>query len=165
MQQAEVKRLRDDLKSAKATLRENVAVIKQDQQAPNTDGLIIIDQTLKYTNQIQMERRKLNEEKEALQAEISQLRAASKDEKVEKEKFYEGAAWLGKQSLTVAESCLTKGENLRLQYHKKVADAAGDEFLRGRAVEWLLDSTVRLTQEVRDENQRLMEAALRNGTR
>jgi hypothetical protein len=65
--EAEVKRLRDDLKSAKATLRENVAVIKQDQQGPNADGLIVIDQTLKYTNQIQMERRKLHEEKEALQ--------------------------------------------------------------------------------------------------
>lgn len=165
MHQTEVKRLRDDLKSAKATLRENVAVIKQDQQAPNTDGLIIIDQTLKYTNQIQMERRKLHEEKEALQLEISQMKTAKKDENAEKEKFYEGAAWLGKQSLTVAENCLTQGEHLRLQYHKKVADAAGDEFLRGRAVEWLLDSTVRLTQEVRDENQRLMEASLRNGTR
>lgn len=165
MHQTEVKRLRDDLKSAKATLRENVAVIKQDQQAPNTDGLIVIDQTLKYTNQIQMERRKLHEEKEALQLEIEQMKTTKKDEKVEKEKFYEGAAWLGKQTLQVAESGLTQGEHLRLQYHKKVADAAGDEFLRGRAVEWLLDSTVRLTQQVRDENQRLMETALRNGTR
>ena len=157
--------MRDDLKSAKATLRENVAVIKQDQQAPNADGLIVIDQTLKYTNQIQMERRKLHEEKEALQLEIAQLKGAKRDEKAEKEKFYEGAAWLGKQSLTAAEGCLTRAEQLRLQYHKKVADAAGDEFLRGRAVEWLLDSTIRLTQEVRDENQRLMEASLRNGTR
>lgn len=67
--------------------------------------------------------------------------------------------------MTAAESCLANAEQLRLQYHKKVADAAGDEFLRGRAVEWLLDSTIRLTQEVRDENQRLMEASLRNGTR
>lgn len=152
MHQTQVKRLRDDLKSAKATLRENVAVIKQDQQAPNTDGLLIIDQTLKYTNQIQIERRKLHEEKEALQHEIAQMSAAKKDEKAEKEKFYEGAAWLGKQSLTVAEKCLNQGENLRLQYHQKVADASGDAFLRGRAVEWLLDSTIRLTQEVRDEN-------------
>lgn len=97
--------------------------------------------------------------------EIANLKTAKQDERVEKEKFYEGAAWLGRQSLTAAESCLVKGETLRLQYHKKVADAAGDEFLRGRAVEWLLDSTVRLTQEVRDENQRLMEAALRSGAR
>lgn len=112
-----------------------------------------------------MERRKLNEEKDALQLEVEQLKAAKTDETAEKAKFYEGAAWLGKQCLTVAEGCLTQGENLRLQYHKKVADAAGDDFLRGRAVEWLLDSTVRLTREVRDENQRLMEASLRNGTR
>jgi len=112
-----------------------------------------------------MERRKLHEEKEALQMEVANLRVAKKDERVEKEKFYEGAAWLGKQSLTAAEDCLTKGEHLRLQYHKKVADASGDEFLKGRAVEWLLDSTVRLTQQVRDDNQRLMEVALRNGAR
>lgn len=88
--------MRDGLKSAKASLRENVAVIKQDQQAPNTDGLIVIDQTLKYTNQIQMERRKLHEEKEALQLQLAQTREAQKDEKAEKEKFYEGASWLGK---------------------------------------------------------------------
>ena len=43
MHQTEVKRLRGDLKSAKAALRENVAVIKQDQQGPNTDGLMVID--------------------------------------------------------------------------------------------------------------------------
>jgi len=65
--------------------------------------------------------------------------------------------------LTVADDCVAKGETLRLQYQKKVADAAKDEFLKGRATEWLLDSTIRLTKQVRDENQRLMELALRNG--
>lgn len=84
--------------------------------------------------------------------EVASLKASKQDERIEKEKFYEGAAWLGKQSLTAAEDCLLKGENLRLQYHKKIADASGDEFLRGRAVEWLLDSTVRLTQQIKDEN-------------
>mgnify|MGYP006108595007 FL=1 len=67
MHQADVKRLKGDLKTAKGALRENVAVIKQDEVGPNKDGLLIIDQTLKYTNEIQIERRRLKEEKEQLQ--------------------------------------------------------------------------------------------------
>jgi hypothetical protein len=66
MHQTDVKRLKGEIKSAKAALRENVAVIKQDESGPNKDGLIVIDQTLKYTNEIQMERRRLKEENDEL---------------------------------------------------------------------------------------------------
>mmetsp|Transcript_1246 Transcript_1246/g.1459 ORF Transcript_1246/g.1459 Transcript_1246/m.1459 type:complete len:187 (+) Transcript_1246:709-1269(+) len=52
MHETDVKRLRGELKSAKAALRENVAVIKQEVAGPNTDGLLIVDQTIKYTNDI-----------------------------------------------------------------------------------------------------------------
>ena len=37
MHQTDVKRLRGELKTAKAALRENVAVIKQDERGPNKD--------------------------------------------------------------------------------------------------------------------------------
>ena len=49
-----------------------------------------------------------------------------------------------------------------MEYLKKQTDAGNDEFLRGRAAEWLLDSTIRVTQQTKDENQRLMENAMRN---
>ena len=52
MHQTDVKRLKDQLKDHKEALRENVAVIKQDEYGPNNDGLLMIDQTLKYTNEI-----------------------------------------------------------------------------------------------------------------
>ena len=52
MHQTDVKRLKGELKTAKTALRENVAVISQEEAGPNTDGLLVIDQTLKYTNQI-----------------------------------------------------------------------------------------------------------------
>jgi hypothetical protein len=51
--------LKGEIIHAKASLRENVAVIKQDERGPNKDGLLIVDQTMKYTNQIQMERKRL----------------------------------------------------------------------------------------------------------
>lgn len=70
MHQTEVKRLKDQLKDTKTALRENVAVISQEERGPNADGLLMIDQTLKYTNEIQMERRKLKEENEDLQKQI-----------------------------------------------------------------------------------------------
>jgi len=43
MQQSEVRRLKGEVKTAKAALRENVAVIKQDEKGPNKDGLLVID--------------------------------------------------------------------------------------------------------------------------
>ena len=109
-----------------------------------------------------MERRKLHDEKEALQAELDKLKLSKKEELQEREKFYEGASWLGRQSLTVADDAVQKGEALKAEYLKKVAECDGDEFLRGRAAEWLVDSTIRLTQQVKDENQRLMEKSMRN---
>ena len=62
------------------------------------------------------------------------------DEFKEKEKFYEGASWLGRQSLNQAETAVNKIETIKLEYLKKVTDAGNDEFMRGRAAEWLLDS-------------------------
>ena len=53
MHQTDVKRLKNELKTTKAALRENVAVIKQEDSGPNNDGLMMIDQTLKYTNESQ----------------------------------------------------------------------------------------------------------------
>jgi hypothetical protein len=43
-----------------------------------------------------------------------------------------------------------------------VAEAEGDEFMRGRAAEWLVEATLRLTQKTKDETQKLMERAMRN---
>jgi len=43
-----------------------------------------------------MERRKLREEKEQLQAELDKLKLKSSDQGDDREKFYEGAAWLGR---------------------------------------------------------------------
>ena len=146
MHQTDVKRLRGELKTAKAALRENVAVIKQEERGPNKDGLLVIDQTVKYTNEIQMERRKLREEKEQLQTELDKLKLKSSDQGLDREKFYEGATWLGRQTLTVAEEGVKKSENLKTEYLGKVAEHPNDEFMRGRAAEWLVDSSIRLAQ-------------------
>lgn len=68
------------------------------------------------------------------------------DEKHEREKFYEGATWLGRQSLNYASDAVEKVDTLKLEYLKKITEAGNDEFLRGRAAEWLLDSTIRVTK-------------------
>lgn len=73
-----------------------MAVISQEERGPNADGLLMIDQTLKYTNEIQMERRKLKEENEDLQKQIDQLKLEKADEMALRHKFYEGASWLGR---------------------------------------------------------------------
>lgn len=70
-----------------------------------------------------MERRKLNSEKDKLQIEVDQLRLEKKDEKLQKEKFYEGATWLGKQSLKVAEDGMHSINKLKMEYHSKITEA------------------------------------------
>jgi hypothetical protein len=91
-----------------------VAVIKQDEYGPNNDGLLMIDQTLKYTNEIQMERRRLQEEKDELQKEIDSMKLAKADQEEERQKFYEGASWLGRQSYAFAEGQVNKLDELKL---------------------------------------------------
>jgi len=49
-----------------------------------------------------MERRRLKEENDQLQSKIDSMNLARKDELDERQKFYEGASWLGRQSLQVA---------------------------------------------------------------
>lgn len=63
--ESDVKRLKAELKDAQQALRENVAVISQEQAGPNY-GLNLVDTTVKYTNQIQIERRELQQENERL---------------------------------------------------------------------------------------------------
>ena len=50
---------------------------------------------------------------------------------------------MGKQSLKVAEDGMQKINKLKMEYHAKITEAQGDEFLRSRAADWLLDSTAR----------------------
>ena len=80
------------------------------------------------------------------------MKLAKADQQAERAKFYEGASWLGRQSLTHAEEQVNKCEDLKLEYLQKLASAGPDEFLRGRAAEWLLDSTIRITQQTKDHN-------------
>ena len=129
---------------------------------PNADGLLIIDQTLKYTNEIQLERRRLQEEKDDLQKQLDSMKLEKADFNLEREKFYEGATWLGRQSVTIADQAVNKLDDLKLEYIKKITECGTDEFKRSRAAEWLLESAIRVTQQQKDENQKLMEAAMRN---
>lgn len=162
MHQTEVKRLKDQLKDTKSALRQNVAVIQQDVRGPNTDGLLIVDQTLKYTNEIQMERRKLKEEKEDLQKQVDLLKLEKVDEVAQRNKFYEGASWLGRQALNVCADSLKECEDLKLEYHRKLVECGDDQFLKGRAAEWFVEKAMRINQHTKDENQRLLETAIRN---
>ena len=61
----------------------------------------------------------------------------------------------------MADEAVNKVEDIKMEYLKKIAEHPSDEFMRGRAAEWLVDSIIRLQQKVKDENQRLIEKSLR----
>eukprot|EP00347_Sterkiella_histriomuscorum_P010297 403376845 len=160
--ETDIKRLKKEVKDNQQALRENVAIIKESNDAP-LNGLVLVDQTVKYTNQIQKERRHLLDENERLQNRIEELEKSTQDEANEREKFYEGATWLGKQ---VLEEC-DRGVHsistvLKRDYHQKLQESGKDLFLRDRVNEWLMDSSERVVKEVREKNAEIVEAALRN---
>ncbi|CDW83586.1 UNKNOWN [Stylonychia lemnae] len=162
MAENDIKRLKKEVKDQNQALRENVAVIKESSEAP-LQGLVLVDQTVKYTNQIQQERRQLQDENERLKKRIEDLERSQKDEDNEREKFYDGAAWLGKQVVEECEKGLSKvSQSLRKEYQKKIDDCGRDDFLKSRVHDWLIDSSERVVKDVRDNNRNLLENALRN---
>lgn len=56
----------------------------------------MVDSTIKFTNQVLEERRHLKDENEVLTKKITALEDTRRNDGFDKEKFYEGAAWLGK---------------------------------------------------------------------
>ena len=60
------------MKDAQRALRENVAVIKQESDGPNS-GLKLVDTAVKYTNKIQIEKRNLEIENNDLKAKLAKI--------------------------------------------------------------------------------------------
>lgn len=96
LQDQEIKRLKQELKDAQQALRENVAVIKQERDGPNT-GLHLVDTTVKYTNKILLERRKLEAENAELKLKLDRVTGAVKNGETDRERFFEGASWAAHQ--------------------------------------------------------------------
>lgn len=105
----------------------------------------MVDQTLKYTNQIQLERRRLLEQKEELERELIQLKKSRGDDQTVKAKFYEGAAWSAKQSYDVAVQTAEKAEQMEMEFKNKMKD--NDQFLQKRAIEWMVASVNRILED------------------
>ncbi len=69
----DVKRLKKSLKDTQNALRENVAVIEESNHRGPLEGLALVDSTVKFTNQVLEERRRLQEENEQLRKQIQGL--------------------------------------------------------------------------------------------
>ena len=92
-----------------------MAVIKQEQNGPNI-GLDLVNKTVKYTNDIQIERRELIQENEHLKQKIVMLEAQSKTGDREREKFFEGASWSAKQSVQACDRGVVRANQVSLDY-------------------------------------------------
>jgi len=157
----DIKRLKSELKDAQQALRENVAVISQELDGPN-QGLQLVDKTVKYTNQIQVERRELLRENEMLKSKIAAMEAQTKNGEREREKFFEGASWAAKQGVIAGERAIDSSKKAGDDYRQRVKECDNDSFMRLRCAEWLLDQTQRIVKEVRDANQQVLENAVRS---
>ena len=48
------------------------------------------------------------------------------------------------------------------EYNDRIKEASDNHFMRLRAAEWLLDANQRIVQKSHDENQEVLENAVRN---
>ena len=162
MQEQDIRRLKKTVKDTQSALRENVAVIEESNHKGPLDGLTLVDSTVKFTNQVLEERRRLQDENEQLRKKIEALEEARKLDGFDREKFYEGAAWMGKQAVTECDEGLKRFETVKGDYKKRMNDSAKDQYLRERISEWVIDSCERITKETRDHTQAMLENAMRN---
>ena len=160
LQDQEIKRLKKELHDANQSLRENVAVIKQERDGPNK-GLELVDTAVQYTNKIQIEKRRLEQENSELKQKLSKLQSSIREGDTERERFFEGASWAAKQCVLACDSGNGKFDTLRRQYNDRIHECESDHFMRMRAAEWLLDSSARLMREVKDESQTVLEKSIR----
>jgi len=112
LQEQEVKRLKKELSFSQQALRENVAVIKQEADGPNV-GLSLVDSTVKFTNKIQLEKRKLEMENAELKQKLERLQTSFKNGETEREKFFEGASWASRQCVQACDEGVAQAEKLR----------------------------------------------------
>ena len=80
----------------------------------------------------------------------------------DREKFYEGATWMGQQAVAESEKAVKKVEQIGAEYKKKVAESAADAFRKERVAEWALEACDRVTRETKEANQQILENALKN---
>ena len=93
-------------------MRENVTTIKNERDGPN-QGLQLVDNTVKYTNKILMEKRELVKENEILKNKIEALDSMRVNGDQEREKFFEGAAWAARQCADAGAKALKAATEVR----------------------------------------------------
>lgn len=86
----------------------------------------------------------MKDENEELQKQIDAMKLEKRDEVKDRQKFYEGAFWLGRQALTASEAAVRQCDDLRVEYAQKLQEAGNDYFLKSRAAEWLVEKVVRI---------------------
>ena len=84
------------------------------------------------------------------------------DGETDRERFFQGASWAARQCVQSCDKGTAGMAKLRDQYNDRIRACDDDHFMRLRAAEWLIDSCQRLTKEVRDDNQEVLEKAIRD---
>jgi len=129
-----------------------VAVIEESKKRGPLEGLTLVDSTVKFTNQIMEEKRRLSDQVEKLTQKIDVMEQTRKGDGVDREKFYEGASWLAQQSVAEGEEALRRLEALRQDFRKRVTETGcSDAFMRERLAEWVLDSSERIVKEAKEK--------------
>jgi hypothetical protein len=162
MQAQDIRRLKKTVKDTQTALRENVASIEESTRGGPLEGLHLVDSTVKFTNQVLEERRRLQDENEQLKRQLEGYREAARHEGFEREKFYDGAAWMGREAVGECEEALRRCAEVRAECRKRMEQTAESDILKERVAEWVVDSCERIAREAKEHTQARLENAMRN---
>ena len=84
---------------------------------------------------------------------LHRIQQSLKDGDTDRERFFEGASWAGRQCVQACDQGNHKFRDLKQSYEDRIKECESDHFMRMRAAEWLLDSSERIVKAVRDDNQ------------
>ena len=99
-----------------------MATISESNHKGPLEGLVLVDHTVKFTNQVMEEKRRLQDENEQLRLKLDNLTKAN-ESAVDKEKFYEGASWVAKEAVVKSEIGVKRYEEVRQEYRTRVTNA------------------------------------------
>jgi hypothetical protein len=104
----------------------------------------------------------LETENAELKSKLAQVTSSIRSGETERDKFFQGASWASRQCVQACDSGMQKMGDLRVQYDNRIRECKEDHFLRLRVAEWLMDSSARVAKEMRDDNQAVLEKAIRD---
>jgi len=75
------------------------------------------------------------------------VRSGFERDEEDKNKFYEGASWLGQQAVNEIDKKIDEGKKLRDAFENRKKECGDNGFMQKRNTEWIIEQQEKLTRD------------------